>query len=147
MPAAADYFDRVNPDLLQRIPVTARAVLEVGCGAGALGAAFKAIRPEVVYVGLEQVEAAARVASGRLDHVLRADAEDPHLTLPDLPPLDCLIYGDVLEHHTFFLIDPDHNWLEFKHYVHPEAIFGCHDRQTVGDLELRPLTREVESHG
>ena len=49
---------------MQRIPVTARAVLEVGCGAGALGAAFKAIRPEVVYVGLEQVEAAAKVASG-----------------------------------------------------------------------------------
>jgi SAM-dependent methyltransferase len=98
MAAAADYYDRVNPDLLQRIPVTARAVLEVGCGAGALGAAFKAIRPEVVYVGLEQVEAAAKVASGRLDHVLRADAEDPQLTLPPLPPLDCLIYGDVLEH-------------------------------------------------
>ena len=55
--------------------------------------------------------------------------------------------GDVLEHHTFFLIDPDHNWLEFKHYVHPEAIFGCHDRQTVGDLELRPLTSPVEFHG
>jgi extradiol dioxygenase family protein len=54
--------------------------------------------------------------------------------------------GDVLEHHTFFLIDPDHHWLEFKHYVHPEAIFGCHDRQTVGDLELRPLTSPVEPH-
>lgn len=48
--------------------------------------------------------------------------------------------GDVLEHHTFFLIDPDHHWLEFKHYVHPEAIFGCHERQAVGDLELRPIS-------
>jgi extradiol dioxygenase family protein len=46
--------------------------------------------------------------------------------------------GDVLEHHTFFLIDPDHHWLEFKHYVHSEAIFGCLERQTVGDLDLRP---------
>ena len=45
--------------------------------------------------------------------------------------------GDVLEHHTFFLLDPDHNWLEFKHYANPEAIFGCQDRQAVGDLELR----------
>ncbi|MBM5817620.1 MAG: glyoxalase [Cyanobacteria bacterium K_Offshore_surface_m2_239] len=41
--------------------------------------------------------------------------------------------GDVLEHHTFFLIDPDLNWLEFKHYSDPEAIFGCHDRVMVGD--------------
>jgi extradiol dioxygenase family protein len=45
--------------------------------------------------------------------------------------------GDVLEHHTFFLIDPDHHWLEFKHYSHPEALFGCHERQIVGDGEWR----------
>jgi extradiol dioxygenase family protein len=45
--------------------------------------------------------------------------------------------GDVLEHHTFFLIDPDHHWLEFKHYTNQEAIFGCLDRQTVGDLDRR----------
>jgi extradiol dioxygenase family protein len=53
--------------------------------------------------------------------------------------------GDVLEHHVFFLIDPDHHWLEFKHYVNPEAIFGCHDRQIVGDRELRPLSSPVAS--
>lgn len=45
--------------------------------------------------------------------------------------------GDVLEHHTFFLIDPGQHWLEFKHYSHPEALFGCQERQTVGDLDLR----------
>lgn len=50
--------------------------------------------------------------------------------------------GEVLEHHTFFLIDPDHHWLEFKHYAHPEAIFGCRERQTVGDVDLRS-----EPHG
>lgn len=118
MTAGASYYDRVNPDLLQRIPVGARTVLEVGCGAGALGAAFKAIRPEVVYVGLEQVEAAASLAAGRLDHVLRADAEDPELVLPDLPPLDCLIYGDVLEH----LRDP---WATLRRHaalLHDEGV-------------------------
>jgi extradiol dioxygenase family protein len=52
---------------------------------------------------------------------------DPKLRFP----------GEVLEHHTFFLIDPDHHWLEFKHYSHGEAIFGCQDRQTVGDGEFR----------
>lgn len=45
--------------------------------------------------------------------------------------------GDVLEHHTFFLIDPDHHWLEFKFYSHAQALFGCRDRQTVGDEFLR----------
>lgn len=52
---------------------------------------------------------------------------EPKLRLP----------GDVLEHHTFFLIDPGQHWLEFKHYSHPEALFGCQERQTVGDLDLR----------
>jgi hypothetical protein len=37
MTAGPSYYDRVNPDLLQRIPVTARTVLEVGCGAGPSG--------------------------------------------------------------------------------------------------------------
>ena len=55
--------------------------------------------------------------------------------------------GDVLEHHTFFLIDPDHHWLEFKHYQYPEAIFGCQERQTVGDLDLRPPVGPVVNHG
>jgi uncharacterized protein len=45
--------------------------------------------------------------------------------------------GDVLEHHTFFLIDPDQHWLEFKHYSDPEAIFGYRDRSTVGDGDWR----------
>ena len=41
--------------------------------------------------------------------------------------------GEILEHHTFFLIDPSGNWLEFKHYSHPEAVLGCRDRTEVGD--------------
>lgn len=98
MAADPAYYDRVNRDLLQRIPVTARAVLEVGCGAGALGAAFKAINPTCHYVGIETVADAAHLAAGRLDRVLSADVEDPALALPALPPLDALVYGDVLEH-------------------------------------------------
>lgn len=38
-----------------------------------------------------------------------------------------------LEHHTFFLADPFHNLLEFKHYRQSEAIFGCQDFQQIGD--------------
>jgi hypothetical protein len=45
--------------------------------------------------------------------------------------------GEILEHHTFFLIDPDQHWLEFKHYSHPEAIFGCQDLRMVGDGDWR----------
>jgi SAM-dependent methyltransferase len=98
VPELPSYHDRVNPDLLARIPVTARTVLEVGCGAGALGAAFKTINPGCRYVGLEQHVEAAAQARRRLDQVLTCDVEDPTVILPSLPPLDALIYGDVLEH-------------------------------------------------
>lgn len=46
--------------------------------------------------------------------------------------------GSPLEHHTFFLEDPAHNLLEFKHYTHESAIFGEREFGEVGDdNELR----------
>jgi extradiol dioxygenase family protein len=45
--------------------------------------------------------------------------------------------GEVLEHHTFFLIDPAANWLEFKHYSDATAVLGCLDQRQVGDRDLR----------
>ena len=41
--------------------------------------------------------------------------------------------GTRLEHQTFFLEDPSHNLLEFKHYTHDTAIFGEHDTSIIGD--------------
>jgi len=41
--------------------------------------------------------------------------------------------GEVLEHHTLFLIDPTGNWLEFKHYSDPDAVLGCRSHTQVGD--------------
>ena len=41
--------------------------------------------------------------------------------------------GTRIEHHTFFLQDPSHNLLEFKHYTHESAIFGERDLSEVGD--------------
>ncbi|MGH7166575.1 MAG: VOC family protein [Nitrospiraceae bacterium] len=41
--------------------------------------------------------------------------------------------GTRLEHATFFLEDPSHNLLEFKHYTYDSAIFGERDQAAVGD--------------
>jgi uncharacterized protein len=41
--------------------------------------------------------------------------------------------GTRIEHRTFFLVDPSHNLLEFKHYTHESAIFGERDYREVGD--------------
>jgi uncharacterized protein len=41
--------------------------------------------------------------------------------------------GTRIEHRTFFLEDPSHNLLEFKHYTYESAIFGEQDVSEVGD--------------
>jgi len=43
--------------------------------------------------------------------------------------------GTRLEHATFFLEDPSHNLLEFKHYKYDSAIFGEQHLAEVGDME------------
>ena len=41
--------------------------------------------------------------------------------------------GTRIEHRTFFLEDPSHNLLEFKHYTYESAIFGEREHDQVGD--------------
>ncbi|MEM9149621.1 MAG: VOC family protein [Cyanobacteria bacterium P01_F01_bin.3] len=56
--------------------------------------------------------------------------------------------GERIEHRTFFLEDPFHNYLEFKYYVYPSAIFGERQYSQVGDLvkkdkhTLQPVDRK-----
>lgn len=99
-----DYHDRLNLTLLAQLPRTARRVLDVGCGAGALGVAFKQDVPDCRYVGIERDAAAAALARDRLDHVIEGDIESMAVDGLGIPPgsIDCLVYGDILEH----LVDP-----------------------------------------
>ena len=43
--------------------------------------------------------------------------------------------GTRIEHQTFFLEDPSHNLLEFKHYKYDSAIFGERGYGEVGDRD------------
>jgi SAM-dependent methyltransferase len=106
--AISDYYNRINPDLLRLIPPDAAVVLEAGCGAGALAEAYRRINPHVCYIGIERHVEAATFArsSGRIDRVIVGDLEvvEPEALglAEDQPSVDCLVFGDVLEH----LVDP-----------------------------------------
>ena len=69
------YADGYNPDLLERIPLYSRLVLDIGCGTGALGYAFKRRNPQARVFGIEGDPRAAAIASRRLDGVIADDIE------------------------------------------------------------------------
>ena len=111
-----NYFDNVNPDLLAKIPITAKRVLEVGCGSARLGEAFKARSPDSQYFGIELFESAATEAAKVLDGVICANIEqDTSLALKLSPSFDTLVFGDVLEH----LLDPWRVLTELRQYIEP----------------------------
>jgi extradiol dioxygenase family protein len=82
------------------------------------------------------------VAGRRSNHALILDLQGHQLVLQRTARKTGLRFGvepklrfagEVLEHHTFFLIDPASNWLEFKHYTEPTAVLGCRDQRHVGE--------------
>ena len=99
------YYANINLDLLNRIPLSAQNVLEIGCGQGRLGAAFKGRQPLVKYFGVELMPDEVKIAATNLDGVVCANIELDH----QLPKqflaqqnaellFDALVLGDVLEH-------------------------------------------------
>jgi SAM-dependent methyltransferase len=103
-----DYYNRVNRELLRLMPPDSRVIVEIGCGAGALARAYRRINPNVRYLGVELNPEAARFAGGPggIDHIFVGDAAaiEPSALGLDArePSVDCLVFGDVLEH----MIDP-----------------------------------------
>lgn len=92
------YPDFANPDLLDRIPLSAQVVLDVGCGTGALGAAYRPRNPRARLLGIESRREQAALAARRMDEVAAVDVEANPLPFAVPDGIDCIVYGDILEH-------------------------------------------------
>lgn len=111
----ARYYEHARPEILALIPPTARCIIDVGCGAGALGRAIKERSPSTEVRGIEISTAQAARARAVLDDVAvrSADLGPPS----DWPRPDCVIFADVLEH----LSDPWAALEEWKRHLGPQA--------------------------
>lgn len=98
--AASEYHDNVRTELIDLIDHPPRVVLELGCSAGGTGAAIKVKFPGARVLGVELNQAAAEIASTRLDRVWIRDVEsfDPGKEGVEFGEVDVLIAADVLEH-------------------------------------------------
>jgi 2-polyprenyl-3-methyl-5-hydroxy-6-metoxy-1,4-benzoquinol methylase len=112
-----NYYENPRPELVALVPAGARAVVDVGCGQGALGAAIRRERGAWV-LGLEYVAEAVEVARTRLDRVERVDLD----AIDELPvavgSIDAFVCGDVLEH----LRDPERLLRLMRRYLSPGGV-------------------------
>ena len=91
------YPDFANPDLLEKIPLSARTILDVGCGHGALGAAYLRRNPTARVLGIDRDEAAIAQAAGRITEAFCGDVEQTPMPFVVPDGIDCIVYGDVLD--------------------------------------------------
>jgi O-antigen biosynthesis protein len=111
------YYDNPRPEIAALVPADARTIVDVGCGAGALGASLRQAMPGRKVIGIELVPTVAEEARKVLDQVIVGDATT--LELPIAPgSVDCIICADILEH----VIDPTALLTRLKSLLTPS---GC----------------------
>jgi len=85
-------------DLLQRIPLSARCVLDVACGRGDLLAAYRFMNPTARLLGIEADPGIARIAQQHLSEVAVVDVEADPMPFDVPGGIDCIIHSTSLEH-------------------------------------------------
>ena len=93
-----------RPDVLALIPESPGRVLDVGCGAGALGDSIKRRWKDCYVVGVDNDPQLVKMANQQLDMAIRVDLnqKNPFNGLNTDAPFDVIVFADVLEH----LLDP-----------------------------------------
>jgi SAM-dependent methyltransferase len=90
------------PDLSRLIPLSARVVLDVGCGRGELGAAYRRLNPNARLLAIDNDPAMVSAAREHYDACVVADAQHGGLPFDTPDGIDCIVYSAILEH----LADP-----------------------------------------
>ncbi|MGE0415644.1 MAG: methyltransferase domain-containing protein [Acetobacteraceae bacterium] len=85
-------------DLLRRVPLSARIVLDVGCGRGDLLGAYRRMNPTARLLGIERDPVAASVARTRLTEVAVGEHDCDPLPFDVSDGIDCIVYGAALQH-------------------------------------------------
>ena len=89
--------DPSDPELLRRIPLSARIVLEVGCSNGDLADCYRRMNPKARLLAIARHERGVPALEQHFDEVVAPD-RDGH-ALADIAGLvDCIIYDHCLEH-------------------------------------------------
>jgi 2-polyprenyl-3-methyl-5-hydroxy-6-metoxy-1,4-benzoquinol methylase/tetratricopeptide (TPR) repeat protein len=115
--SAEEYYEHPRRELLPAIPQRARRILDVGCGAGALGKLLKEERGVEEVCGVEFIEEAYERACKVLDRVLLGNIEEMALPWDD-GHFDCIICADVLEH----LTDPSAVLAKLNRVLAPHGV-------------------------
>lgn len=117
------YFRNIRSEIAEQVKKGSNRVLDVGCGAGNLGAYLKQQGRASEVVGIEIDTIAAKEASTKLDCVLCANLNQASvfdvLKAFDKASFDYIICADVLEH----LIDPWKVLAELVTYLKPNGRF------------------------
>jgi SAM-dependent methyltransferase len=85
-------------DLLPRIPLSARTILDVGCGSGKRAAAYRLLNPKARLLGIDVDPASTALAAQHMHQVATLDVEADPLPFDVPDGIDCIIYDEVLEH-------------------------------------------------
>ncbi len=94
----SDYYCYARDEVFAVVPQNACRVLDIGCGAGVLGARVRE-RNKAEVIGIERNEKAASQARRSLDKVLLADVEAIDFAkVFGTRMFDCVIVADVIEH-------------------------------------------------
>ena len=106
------YYNRERPSIVGLVRTAPNAVLDLGCGAGAVGRRLLQEGKASSVVGVELFAAAAQEAARHYSAVHTGDIEE--MTLPYAAHFDYVLCGDILEHlkDPYSIVKKIHGWLK-----------------------------------